>query len=261
VDDGSPAPDRTKEIVQADYVNKRGSNQVRLLTLGRNHGKGGAVRKGVLRARGRYVLFADADGATAASDLARLLSSVRAIEKGGLGIAVGSRAAAEEAEGGPKAKRTVFRKILGWGFRTLISLLVGGHSIRDTQCGFKLFTRRYVCACGGVGGRAAAIVSAPLVRPSSFPAFHHPSFLSSPQFNRRSAAARVFPIQHIERWAFDVELLFLAAKFGVPMVEVPVTWNEIDGSTLSPAQAAIQMLRDVVKIWLAYLTGIWSYSK
>jgi hypothetical protein len=45
------------------------------------------------------------------------------------------------------------------------------------------------------------------------------------------------------------------------MVEVLVTWNEIDGSTLSPAQAAIQMLRDVVKIWLAYLTGIWSYSK
>ncbi len=114
---------------------------------------------------------------------------------------------------------------------------------------------------GGLGASGRNRFRPSRIRPTSFPAFHHPSFLFSPLFHRRSAAARVFPIQHIERWAFDVELLFLAAKFGVPMVEVPVTWNEIDGSTLSPAQAAIQMLRDVVKIWLAYLTGIWSYSK
>jgi dolichyl-phosphate beta-glucosyltransferase len=35
----------------------------------------------------------------------------------------------------------------------------------------------------------------------------------------RAAAARIFPVQHIERWAFDVELLFLAAgSTSIPIV-------------------------------------------
>ncbi len=56
-----------------------------------------------------------------------------------------------------------------------------------------------------------------------------------------------------------MELLFLAARSRIPMVEVPVEWNEIDGSTLHPVKAAIQMARDVFIIRLSYLTGIWSY--
>ena len=34
----------------------------------------------------------------------------------------------------------------------------------------------------------------------------------------------MLPPQHIDRWAFDVELLYLAARKAIPMVEVPVTW-------------------------------------
>jgi hypothetical protein len=149
VDDGSPpdkdgTPDRTIEVVQSQYVNVRGSEHVRLLKLFKNHGKGGAVRKGVLRARGQYILFADADGATTAADLSNLLVEIKKIERDGLGIAVGSRASAQ-AEEASKANRTFMRKLLGLGFRTLISVLVGGHNIQDTQCGFKMFTRRWVC--------------------------------------------------------------------------------------------------------------------
>lgn len=146
----------------------------RVLTLFKNNGKGGAVRKGMVRARGRYVLMADADGATKASDLGRLLAEVKKVEQDGLGIAIGSRAHMEEAEGEAKAKRSPLRKVLMWGFHTLIDVMIGSSKIKDTQCGFKLFSR--------------------------------------------DAARLLFPVQHIDRWAFDVELIFLAARHNIPMV-------------------------------------------
>ena len=56
---------------------------------------------------------------------------------------------------------------------------------------------------------------------------------------------------------FDVELLFLAARFGIPMVEVPVNWQEIDGSKLDVLTSTIQMAKDIVAIRVCYTLGIW----
>ncbi len=53
-----------------------GSNCFRVLTLVQNLGKGGAVRRGVLVARGRRILFADADGATTFSELDKLMKAL-----------------------------------------------------------------------------------------------------------------------------------------------------------------------------------------
>lgn len=66
VDDGST--DQTVRVAHG-YSRKYGADVVRLLQLQRNHGKGGAVRKGMLRGRGRYLLMVDADGATRINDL------------------------------------------------------------------------------------------------------------------------------------------------------------------------------------------------
>ncbi len=142
VDDGSPSSDRGRNIVQDNYVQPLGSDLIRLCQLYKNKGKGGAVRMGMLRARGEYILMADADGATRASDLGTLLERVQklAADSDGLGIAVGSRADANDEAS--KANRTFLRRLLGLVFHSLIAVMVGGLSIRDTQCGFKLFTRK-----------------------------------------------------------------------------------------------------------------------
>jgi len=69
-----------------------------VLELVENRGKGGAVRLGILSARGRQLLFADADGATKFADydkLAEALSSL-APEWRQDGIAIGSRAHLED---------------------------------------------------------------------------------------------------------------------------------------------------------------------
>lgn len=66
---------------------------IRVVSLTHNRGKGGAVTHGMRHARGQYVVFADADGASKFEDLGKLVKACQEIEDaGGRGVAVGSRA-------------------------------------------------------------------------------------------------------------------------------------------------------------------------
>jgi len=73
----------------------------------------------------------------------------------------------------------------------------------------------------------------------------------------RSAARKVFNIMHVERWAFDVELLFIAQSYKMLIDEIGVRWEEIDGSKITPFFSWIQMGRDLIFIWLRYQIGAW----
>ena len=92
VDDGS-----TDKTVKTALEFARGlgvdSSLIRVVSLKHNRGKGGAVTHGMRHVRGRYAVFADADGASKFADLGKLLRVSQAIEdKDGRGVAVGSRA-------------------------------------------------------------------------------------------------------------------------------------------------------------------------
>ncbi|PKU59189.1 dolichyl-phosphate beta-glucosyltransferase [Dendrobium catenatum] len=130
---------------------------MRLLLLGRNHGKGEAIRKGMLHSRGELLLMLDADGATKVTDLEKLESQVYATAKNKIDdkslsessndlrpklsdieVSVfGSRAHLEKQA---LATRKWYRNFLMKGFH-LVVLCTAGPGIRDTQCGFKMFTR------------------------------------------------------------------------------------------------------------------------
>lgn len=72
-------------------------------------------------------------------------------------------------------------------------------------------------------------------------------------FNRR-AIETIFPRQHIERWGFDPELLFLAKKFRLKTVEVPVEWAHDHRSKISPVRDGLRMGVEVLKIrWNALM--------
>lgn len=194
------------------YSKKFSSERVRVLKLIENRGKGGAVRLGMQSARGKCLLFADADGATKFSDFGKLEASMKKMSDNDWhenAIVIGSRAHLEEEA---TAQRSFFRTILMHGFHALVWLFAV-KGIRDTQCGFKLLTR--------------------------------------------SAARITFAIMHVERWAFDVELLFIAQSLKMKIDEVAVTWTEIEGSKVTPFWSWIQMGRDLVLIWLRYLIGAW----
>ena len=97
-----------------------GSDKVRLLKLVKNLGKGGAVRRGMLVSRGKYLLFADADGATTFSEIAKLNLLLAKIEnEDGHGLICGSRA---HLESDSIASRSLFRTILMFGFHLCVTM-------------------------------------------------------------------------------------------------------------------------------------------
>ena len=65
---------------------------------------------------------------------------------------------------------------------------------------------------------------------------------------RREAAQCIFRLQTIERWGFDPEILFIARKLHLCIVEVPVTWGHDERSRISYLRDGTQMLREMVEI-------------
>ncbi|KAF3039838.1 dolichyl-phosphate beta-glucosyltransferase, partial [Didymella keratinophila] len=115
---------------------------IRVITLEENRGKGGAVTHGMRHARGQYIVFADADGASRFSDLGKLVEGCKNIEDtDGRGVAIGSRAHLVGSEA--VVKRSKLRNFLMYSFHLLLRVMTPAATarIKDTQCGFKLFSR------------------------------------------------------------------------------------------------------------------------
>jgi len=139
IDDGSADGTATAALkLAAENYPKA---DIRVVQLERNRGKGGAVRHGMLHARGRRLLMVDADGASRFADVELLLSALDTLapaESDVAGIAIGSRAHLVRTEA--VVKRSLLRNLLMYGLHTVLRIAGVGH-VRDTQCGFKLFSR------------------------------------------------------------------------------------------------------------------------
>jgi dolichyl-phosphate beta-glucosyltransferase len=132
VDDGSE--DQTLALARSF------EGDVRVHVLARSHmGKGAAVRAGALHAKGRVVLFMDADGATPLDEIPKLLAAI----KEGYDVAIGSRVVQHPGE--VAIETSLHRRFVGRAFATLVNLLAF-EGIRDTQCGFKMFRRHAAAA-------------------------------------------------------------------------------------------------------------------
>jgi dolichyl-phosphate beta-glucosyltransferase len=127
VDDGSS--DRTSEIVNSCAQNYPG---LRLVSNGRNRGKGFSVRHGMLEAFGEIALFTDADLSTPIEEADKLLAAIR--ERGYDG-AIGSRAMDRSLI---EVHQSVIREQAGIFFNRLVRWIMG-IEFSDTQCGFKAF--------------------------------------------------------------------------------------------------------------------------
>jgi dolichyl-phosphate beta-glucosyltransferase len=206
---------------------------IRVINLEQNRGKGGAVTHGMRHARGTYVVFADADGASRFSDLGGLVQACeKAKDSQGRAVGVGSRAHMVGTEAVVKVRsvmvpghhievrltftqRSFLRNTLMHSFHILLRLLTTPKTaqIKDTQCGFKLFTR------------------------PSLP--------------------YIIPYMHSEGWIFDVEMLMLAESADIPMAEVPVGWKEVKGSKLNVVWDSLGMAFGLALLRAAWGMGVY----
>ncbi len=201
VNDGSR--DNTVEIVRSYAAH---NPIIRLLENPGNRGKGYSVCHGMLSAKGRLLLFTDADLASPITEADKLFSALDA----GADIAIGSRWLDPRLQ---VKRQPAYRQLLGRIFNLSLRLVLG-LGFKDTQCGFKAFTH--------------------------------------------SAAHSIFPRQQVERWGFDPELLFLAKRSGLRVLEVPVLWEHREGTRLHPFRDGMYMFGDVLRIRWNSLTGRYS---
>jgi dolichyl-phosphate beta-glucosyltransferase len=204
VNDGST--DATAEIVRDCAAHHP---QLRLIENPGNRGKGYSVRNGMLHAQGEILLFSDADLSSPITEADKLFERIRA----GADIAIGSRWLKPELQTQRQPPR---RQLLGRIFNLLLRLVLGLR-FKDTQCGFKAFTRR--------------------------------------------AAAVVFPLQSVERWGFDPELLYIAKHFGLRVLEVPVVWAHREGTHIHPWRDGLRMFGDVLRIRWNGFSGKYAPSR
>jgi len=123
--------DRTKELVQSMMREVQNLNVMDV----ENRGKGYAVREGMLRARGQYRMFMDADNSTSIDQIEKMWPEFQK----GFEVIIGSR----DMKG---AKIAVFqpwwRRTLGNIFNLVVQTLSGLWGMWDTQCGFKGFDEK-----------------------------------------------------------------------------------------------------------------------
>lgn len=198
VNDGSR--DRTPDLVR-EYAEHH--SNLRLVENPGNRGKGCSVRNGMLNASGEILLFSDADLSAPIEEAPKLFAAIQS----GADIAIGSRWLRPELQ---THRQSRLRQLYGRAFNLILRILLG-LNFKDTQCGFKAFTR--------------------------------------------AAAQQIFPQQKIERWGFDPELLFLARKSHLTVVEVGVAWAHDEGTRINPLRDGARMFGEVLKIRWNAMTG------
>lgn len=127
VDDGSK--DRTAAVAESF---RQTLPLLRVIPNGVNRGKGYSVRHGMLEARGRIVLFTDADLSAPIEEAPKLLEALEEFD-----VAIGSRALDRRLI---TVHESRFREFAGIVFNKIVRVVLRLPFV-DTQCGFKAFRR------------------------------------------------------------------------------------------------------------------------
>ncbi|KAK1834178.1 nucleotide-diphospho-sugar transferase [Podospora conica] len=218
--------------VALDFARRRGLHDVlRVVTLERNRGKGGGVTHGLRHVRGEYAVFADADGASRFSDLGKLLEGCEDVVDGSnRGVAIGSRGHLVGSEA--VVKRSAIRNFLMRSFHFVLMILTppATSRIRDTQCGFKLFSR-------------AAL-------PHIVPYMHSEGWIFDIEMLMLAESAPATPVL-----ASDGSVI--GTSYGIKVAEVPIAWHEVDGSKMSLVQDSVRMAVGLAVLRASWMLGVY----
>ncbi|CAK7227732.1 dolichyl-phosphate beta-glucosyltransferase [Sporothrix curviconia] len=223
--------DNTAQVA-LDFARERGLHDVlRVVTLAKNRGKGGGVTHGLRHARGAYVVFADADGASRFGDLDKLIEGCDVVvDASDRGVAIGSRA--HLVGSAAVVQRSALRNFLMKSFHFVLTILTPPATSRigDTQCGFKLFSR-------------AAL-------PHIVPYMHTEGWIFDIEMLMLAESAPATPVV-----AHDGS--FIGTSAGIKVAEVPVGWHEVDGSKMNLVQDSIRMAIGLTVLRASWMLGVY----
>lgn len=190
VNDGST--DNTKDIIEENIMNLKNTN---FFSYEKNKGKGGAVKEGIKKALGNWILFMDADLSTDLSAIKTVLDNIDSQK-----IIIGSR---RHKDSILIKEQGLIRKFIGICCIILTNIITRLWLL-DTQCGFKAL--------------------------------------------ETNLAKQIIQKQTIEKWAFDVEWLYIAKVNGFRAKEIPVKWDNDEDSKVSVMSSSVKFFIDLFKI-------------
>ena len=134
VDDGSK--DKTLFLLEKNKkeLEKTLKTTVEITSCRKNHGKGYAVKKGMLASDADYTLFSDADISTPLSEIKKFIP----LMKKDVPVIIGTR---KTGQSKIIKAQSLLRQILGRGF-TAIANLILDTKVTDFTCGFKVFSKK-----------------------------------------------------------------------------------------------------------------------
>lgn len=229
VNDGST--DRTVDVALEFSRKHKLHDILRVVTLARNRGKGGGVTHGFRHVRGAYVVFADADGASKFSDLGKLIEGCEdVVDASNRGVAIGSRGHLVGSDA--VVQRSALRNFLMKSFHTIIKILTppATSRIRDTQCGFKLFSR-------------AAL-------PHIIPYMHAEGWIFDIEMLMLAESAPATTVVAIDGTVIGI-------TNGIKVAEVPIDWHEVDGSKMNLATDSINMALGLAILRFSWMLGVY----
>jgi len=134
-------------------------------------------------------------------------------------VVIGSR----QLPGAKREKEPFYRHLMGLVFNLVVQA-IAVRGIWDTQAGFKCFK-------GNVAKKL---------------------------FEKLKVYGKGKKVKGALVTAFDVELLFIAKKRGYKIKEVPIIWHHMATSRVNPLKDSLRMFRDVVKVRLNDLRGVYN---
>lgn len=175
---------------------KENCDIIKLVDYKDNKGKGYAVKQGALSARGKYILFMDADLSTPLEEMDKVIGFLDM----NYDLSIGSRGLKDSEI---VIRQPIYRQTMGKIFNLIVRLLLI-KNIKDTQCGFKCF--------------------------------------------KKEVAREIFNQTKINRFSFDVEILYIAQRKGYRIKEVPVKWFNSPDSKVGIIKDSSKMFFEILKI-------------
>ncbi len=191
VDDGS-TDDTSKKI--KSFINNNKINS-KIIKLNKNYGKGYALKTGVLKSNNSWILTSDVDISVSLNQINKWL--VKKNIKSNY-IYFGSRNLQNSI-----VSTKFHRKFIGYFFNKILKFLLK-IDINDSQCGFKLYPRKY--------------------------------------------AKKLFSNLKDKKFAHDIEILLLAKKYKIKVIELPVKWVHKNDGKINLLKDSTNMLSTMIKL-------------
>ncbi len=203
----------------------------------RRKGKGQGVQDGFLAAKGKYVMFMDADSSTPIFELDKLLPYVNEYD-----IIMGSRYIKNPRPYEPNYFKSIYR-----GIKSVIEVLVYGHSKDYAAKGKQGRLRQFISRGGNL----------------AFTVLLNQSYIDQRcgfKLYRTEIAKLLAGLQQVHGFGYDTEYLAIAQKYKFKIIEVPVEWYDSAATTtVDPVKDTLNSFKDIFRVQKNLILG--KYSK